>query len=173
MTYTVDLTDEDWQNSSRWAMRLMEENYGGKTRAWSDNRDVVGNLALLAVRRFLGEHCGDHVVYDPCVPRQFGDNGDGKIRDLIFDVKGHEAKLKRKLVPDRYTKCWMYEHQKSKIVGMYIFVTVHLESKSAAILGGISYKDFWDQAVEVSGVYPHHEVSYLKLKDLMDIVMAV
>lgn len=173
MIYTVSLDEEDFRHSSEWSLRLQEENFGGKTRAWSDNRDVIGNLALLAVKRFLGEHCGDHLVYDPYVSRQYGDNGDGKIRGLIFDVKGHEAKLKSKLMPDRYTKCWMYKHQKEKPVDMYLFVTVHLESKSAAILGGITYRDFWDQAYEISGKYPHYEVSYLKLKDLLDIINSV
>ena len=145
----ICFTEEQVERASEYAKGLAE-NYGLKTLLLNQYHDVVGALGQIAVEEKLEELHIDHISYSPYIPRQGGDNGDGKIFGETYDVKSKYI-WEESYLDNIFGDCTILENDKNDVVEKgivnYIFVNIFLgQEPKAFIVGGISTSDFWNTA---------------------------
>ena len=149
---TIFFTEQQIAMAKHYAIGL-QENFGSKTLPLSDERDLVGALGQIAVEYTLKNMGGrgvDYVAYNPYVPRQRGDCGDGKIFGDTYDVKSRYVK-DEKYLTNIMGDCTILAGDQDDVVKKgivnYIFVNVALGNEPKAfIIGGISTAEFWKKA---------------------------
>lgn len=143
----VFFTDQHIALAKSYAVGL-QENFGNRTMPLSDKRDLVGALGQIAVAlRLKGFNGIIYECFNPYVPRQKGDTGDGRLNGEIFDVKSKYIKDEKNLTNVLWD-CMVLEEDQDDVVRKgivnYIFVNVYLGNKPKAfIVGGISTMEFW------------------------------
>jgi hypothetical protein len=129
----------------------LQENLGRNTHPLSEERDLVGALGQIAVAYKLKHIPGiKYVCYNPYVPRQRGDFGDGRINGEIFDVKSRYIR-EDKYLTNLFGDCNILEIDKEDVekknIASYIFVNIALgDEPKAYIIGAISTMKFWSTA---------------------------
>lgn len=146
----IYFTEEQVELAYKYAAGL-RENFGKKTLALLEDRDLVGALGEIAVGYQLSNMTAvDYVAFNPYVPRQRGDFGDGKIFGEIYDVKSHFVR-DEKYLTSLMGDCTILEGDQDDVVRKgivnYIFVNIVLgPNPKAFIIGGISTSNFWSRA---------------------------
>ena len=148
----IYFTPEQIALAKSYAIGLME-NFGRNTRPLSDERDLVGALGQIAVEyrlKSLEDRGISYEAYNPYVPRQKGDFGDGKINGDTYDVKSRYIKDESYLT-NIMADCTVLEVDQNDVVRKgivdYIFVNVALgDEPKAYIIGAISTAKFWATA---------------------------
>lgn len=143
----IYFTDQQIALAKSYAIGL-QENIGFSTKLLSDERDLVGALGQIAVAIRLKNLPGvTYKCFNPYIPRQKGDTGDGRLNGEIFDVKSRYIKEEKNLTNILWD-CMVLEEDQNDVIrkgiANYIFVNVSLGNEPKAfIVGGISTSEFW------------------------------
>lgn len=166
----VQITDEMIENAKLDATHL-KSSIGQKTRAATEDRDIIGSLAHQAVEnKFL--EMGRPFTSTRCVRLNTGDDGDIYYDQDKIDVKGTHGNLDERYF---YNKQFLVFDKElpaieQKGITHFVFVLVDLPNREAYIFGAIDYNDFTEKSVPVTLQWENHAIKAFQLKPFISYV---
>ena len=111
--HVYPITDDLESMAVQEQANLRRENFGNKTRFYTNNNDIIGVLAREGVRKWCESQRMPFSISD-YVPMQRGDTGDATIDGVLFDIKGIEHT--KDLIPRLpFVRAKVWENQFEKL----------------------------------------------------------
>jgi len=164
------ITPEMMEEAKAIAEKL-KVSLGQKTRAATENRDIIGSLAHNAVENKLRSLGVTFESYRTKIGVT-GDGGDILYDGDLIDVKGTHGKLDEKYFYNKSFLVFDKELPRIESIGIshFVFVQVDIEEQKAYIYGAIRFDDFMENSVPVTLQWENHGIKAYQLKPFINYV---
>ena len=149
----------------------LKSSIGQKTRAATEDRDIIGSLAHQAVEVKLIE-MGRPFTSTRTIHKTAGDEGDIFYDQDNIDVKGTHGSLQEQYFYNQQFLVFDSEIPaiESKGITHFVFVLVDVPKREAYIFGAISYYDFQEKSQPVTLKWENHGVKSRELTPFINYI---